>query len=208
MPAEAPTLIAIDRELAQLARSPIAVLRARWLGEFRCEPPPAFGPDLLRRSLAYKLQEDAYGKHPAATQRELDRLVTALEQNPTARAVLQRRVKPGSVLVRDWKGKSHRVTVLDRALPIDGKTYTSLSEIARQITGTRWNGPRFFGLRASATHDAEASTNQLRCAIYTRKSTEHGLELEFNSLDAQREACEAYIKSQGIEGWTALANAL
>ena len=65
MPAESPAPDLIARELAQLAQSPIAVLRARWRGEFRCDPPPAFGPDLLRRSLAYKLQEEAYGNwHP------------------------------------------------------------------------------------------------------------------------------------------------
>ena len=85
MPAEDPTPDAIARELAQLAHSPIAVLRARWRGEFRSDPPPAFGPDLLRRSLAYKLQEDAYGKLSAATKRELDRLVAQVEKDPTAR---------------------------------------------------------------------------------------------------------------------------
>ena len=146
---KAPSPDPIARELAQLAQSPIAVLRARWRGEFRSDPPPAFGPDLLRRSLAYKLQEEAYGKLPAATQRELDRLVAELEKDPSARPTLPRRIKPGSVLVRDWKGKSHRVTVLARGFEYDRTTYASLSEIARQITGTRWNGPRFFGLRAS-----------------------------------------------------------
>jgi Protein of unknown function (DUF2924) len=126
------------------------VLRARWRGEFRCDPPPAFGPDLLRRNLAYKLQEDAYGKLASATQRELDRLVTQLQKNPSARPALPRRIKPGSVLVRDWKGNSHRVTVLARGYQYDNRTYDSLSQIARTITGTRWNGPRFFGLRNEA----------------------------------------------------------
>jgi hypothetical protein len=153
MPAEtpAPDPIAADQiavELAQLAHASIATLRARWRAEFRSDPPPAFGPDLLRRSLAYRLQEDAYGKLPIATQRELDRLVAALEKNPTPRVVLPRRIKLGSVLVRDWKGQSHRVTVLDQGFGYHDKTYTNLSEIARAITGTRWNGPRFFGLRA------------------------------------------------------------
>ena len=147
----APDPIAADAiavELAQLARAPITVLRARWRAEFRSDPPPAFGPDLLRRSLAYRLQEVAYGKLPAATQRELDRLVAHYEKNPRGRFVAPRRIKPGSVLVRDWKGKSHRVTVLDQGFGYHDKTYTNLSEIARAITGTRWNGPRFFGLRA------------------------------------------------------------
>ena len=121
MPTENPAPDPIARELAQLAQSPIAVLRARWRGEFRSDPPPAFGPDLLRRSLAYKLQEEAYGKLPAATQRELDRLVAQLEKDPSARPALPRRIKPGSVLVRDWKGKSHRVTVLARGFEYERK---------------------------------------------------------------------------------------
>jgi hypothetical protein len=115
----------IARELAQLAQCSIATLRARWRGEFRSDPPPAFGPDLLRRSLAYKLQEDAYGKLPAAMQRELDRLITNLEKNPIARPALPRRIKPGSVLVRDWKGKNHRVTVLTRGFEYDARIATS-----------------------------------------------------------------------------------
>jgi hypothetical protein len=82
MPPEGPTLTAIERELAQLAQSPIAILRARWRATFRSEPPPAFGPDLLRRSLAYKLQEDVYGGLVTATRRELDRLVAQIEKNP------------------------------------------------------------------------------------------------------------------------------
>jgi hypothetical protein len=150
MPAERPTPDEIARELALLAQSPIAVLRAHWRGEFRSEPPPPFGPDLLRRSLAYKLQENAYGKLAAGTQRELDRMVAQLEKTPSARPTLPRRIKPGSVLVRDWKGKSYRVSVLARGFEHDGRTYESLSEIARLITGTRWNGPRFFGLRAGS----------------------------------------------------------
>ena len=142
-------------ELAHLAQASIAALRTRWRAEFRGEPPPAFGPDLLRRSLAYRLQERTYGKLPAAMQRELDRLVAHYEKNPRGRCVAPRRIKPGSVLVRDWKGKSHHVTVLDQGFGYHDKTYTSLSEIARAITGTRWNGPRFFGLRNERTEDAQ-----------------------------------------------------
>jgi hypothetical protein len=160
MPAEnpAPDPIAADPiaiELAQLAQAPIAALRARWRDEFRCEPPAAFGPDLLRRSLAYWLQEQTYGKLSAATQRELDRLIAHYEKNPSGRFVAPRRIKTGSVLVRHWKGQSHRVTVFDQGFGYHDKTYTSLSEIARAITGTRWNGPRFFGLRNERQADAQ-----------------------------------------------------
>lgn len=153
MPPENPAPTDIERELAQLAHSSIAVLRARWRAEYRSDPPPAFGPDLLRRSLAYKLQEDIYGGLTAATRRELDRLVAQVEKNPAGRLTLPRRIKPGAQLVRDWKGRSHRVTVLARGFDYENRTYDSLSQIARTITGTRWNGPRFFGLRDEATHD-------------------------------------------------------
>src|SRR5690242_16643205 len=100
MSAENPALTALERDLAELAQSPIAGLRARWRAEFRSDPPPAFGPDLLRRSLAYKLQEDAYGGLSVATRRELARLAAAIEKDPTARLTLPRRIKPGCVLVR------------------------------------------------------------------------------------------------------------
>jgi hypothetical protein len=156
MPAQNLSTDAVARELAQLAQAPIAVLRERWRVDFRGEPPPAFGPDLLRRSLAYRLQEQAYGKLPAATQRELDRLIAHYEKNPRGHFVAPRRIKPGSVLVRDWNGKSHRVIVLDHGFGYNETTYTSLSQIARTITGTRWNGPRFFGLRSEPKAGAQA----------------------------------------------------
>jgi hypothetical protein len=142
-----------NHDLAQLlddlTRNSIYELRQKWADLFSASPPAAFGPDLLRRSIAQRLQEDAFGKLSQVAQRELARLIRTMERAPNGRIELPRRIKPGSVLVRDWKGKSHRVSVLDQGFDYDGATYTSLSEIARQITGTRWNGPRFFGLRSA-----------------------------------------------------------
>lgn len=137
----------IENELGKLPEWSIHDLRARWRMLLRTEPPSAFGPDLLRRSVAQKLQEDAYGKLSSPSRQELNRIATSLERNPAARLKLPRRIKTGAVLVRDWKGKSHRVMVLDKGFAYEGRIYPSLSEIAREITGTRWNGPRFFGLR-------------------------------------------------------------
>jgi hypothetical protein len=140
---------AVAAELESLLRCPIHDLRARWRALFRGEPPPAFGPDLLRRSIAQKLQEELYGKVSATVQRELNRIVAELEKSPTNRIQLPRRIKAGAVLVRDWKGATHRVTVTENGFSYQERNYASLSEIAREITGTRWNGPRFFGLRSS-----------------------------------------------------------
>jgi hypothetical protein len=136
----------VEAELDRLRSMPIVELRALWRAKLKSEAPKAFGPDLLRRSIAYKIQETAYGGLDRATARLLQQLMAQHAKTP-GRIVLPRRIKPGAILVRQWKGESHRVTVLERGFAYHGKTYESLSEIARCITGTRWNGPRFFGLR-------------------------------------------------------------
>jgi hypothetical protein len=136
----------IEAELERLRSMPIVELRALWRAKFKSDPPKAFGPDLLRRSIAYKLQEDIYGGRDRATARLLQQLIAQYTKTP-GKIVLPTRIKPGAILVRQWKGQSHRVTVLEGGFAYQGKSYESLSEIARRITGTRWNGPRFFGLR-------------------------------------------------------------
>jgi hypothetical protein len=138
---------AVEAELGWLPTTPIADLRKRYCELFRAEPPKAFGPDLLRRSIAHRIQEKAYGGLSRPVQRLLDQMIKAFAAKPGGRIVLPRRIKPGSVLVRQWKGKSHRVTVLADGFDYGGKAFGNLSEIAVLITGTRWNGPRFFGLR-------------------------------------------------------------
>lgn len=136
----------VEAEIKRLRFTPIVELRALWRAKFNTKPPEAFGPDLLRRSIAQKLQEAAYGGFDHATGRLLNQLI-AQSAKTNGKIVVPRRIKPGAVLVREWKGKSHRITVLEDGFGFEGKPYDSLSEIARMITGTRWNGPRFFGLR-------------------------------------------------------------
>jgi hypothetical protein len=138
----------VEEELDRLAVMPIVQLRTRYREVIKSDPPKAFGPDLLRRSIAHRIQEKAYGGLPRSALRLLDQMTKAYAATPNGKIVLPRRIKPGSVLVREWKGRSHRVMVLANGFAYDGKTYTNLSEIAVLITGTRWNGPRFFGLRS------------------------------------------------------------
>ena len=153
-PSARPTDPAVEAELDRLPTMPIAQLRVRYRELFRADPPKAFGPDLLRRSIAQRIQEKAYGGFPRETQRLLDQLVRAALAKPNGRLELPRRIKPGSELVRTWKKKSHRVMVMADGFAYDGKTFGSLSEIASEITGTNWNGPRFFGLRPAASKEA------------------------------------------------------
>ena len=137
---------AIEAEVERLRSMPIVELRALWRAKFKSEPPKAFGPDLLRHSIAYKIQEDAYGGLDRATTRLLKQLMEQFAKS-NGRIVLPRRIKPGAVLIREWKGERHQVTVLEDGFAYRGKPYESLSKIARLITGTHWNGPKFFGLR-------------------------------------------------------------
>lgn len=152
-PADADVNPEVEAELERLPATPIIQLRKRYRELFRAEPPEAFGPDLLRRSIAHRIQEKAYGGLPAATQRLLDQLVKVAAVKPDARLELPRRIKPGSELVRTWNRRTYRVMVLEKGFAYGGKTFASLSEIATSITGTKWNGPRFFGLRSTSSAD-------------------------------------------------------
>jgi hypothetical protein len=138
---------AIEAEVERLRSMPIVELRALWRAKFRSEPPKAFGPDLLRRSIAFRIQEEIYGGFDRPTARLLKQLMQQFTKN-NGRIVLPRRIKPGAVLIREWKGERHQVTALEDGFAYQEKSYESLSQIARLITGTRWNGPRFFGLRS------------------------------------------------------------
>jgi hypothetical protein len=147
----------IEAELDLLREAPVGILREHWKQFFDGEPPRAFGPDLLRRSIAQRLQERAYGGLPKDIARSLDRLVRsyAKPDSPLS-AKPTRRIRSGAILHREWKGVSHSVTVHHDQFLYQGKAYSNLSEIARLITGTRWNGPRFFGLRGTLTTSASA----------------------------------------------------
>jgi hypothetical protein len=145
---------AVEAEVARIGAMNKAELRSVWRIKYKSDPPRAFGPDLLRRSLAYRVQEEAFGGLPARTKRELDHLIAVLGKKPTSRIELPRRIRAGAVLIREWRGKVVRVTVVENGFLFEGKTFLSLSEIALLITGTKWNGPRFFGLRTPPKAEA------------------------------------------------------
>src|SRR5262245_34002195 len=102
----------VTTELDRLRTMPIIELRVLWRAKFRSDPPKAVGADLLRRSIAQKIQEMAYGGLDAATNKFLNQLMAQHAKTP-GKIMLPRRIKSGAVLVRHWKGASHRVTVLD-----------------------------------------------------------------------------------------------
>jgi hypothetical protein len=148
--ADCPADPEVVAELERLPKMPIRDLRNRYRELFRAELPKAFGPDLLRRSIAHSIQERAYGGLSREDQRLLDQLVRAAQAKQNGRLELPRQIKPGSELVRTWNRRTYRVVVMERGFAWEGRTYCSLSEVAFEITGTKWNGPRFFGLRVGS----------------------------------------------------------
>jgi hypothetical protein len=125
---------------------PIAVLRRDWQLLFGAPPPPDLGRTLLSLALSWKKQERLHGGYPPAITRELKRLALQLDRSGELEMERQTVLKPGTRLARDWNGRTIHVEVLTDGFLHDGRTYPSLSHIARAITGTRWSGPRFFGL--------------------------------------------------------------
>ena len=145
---------AIEAEIARIKSLALDALRRRWRAVFGRTPPAALSKDLLGRMIAWRMQEQAFGGLERESLRFLDGLA---RHGGSAR----RQLKPGTVLVRDYQGQRHTVTVAADGFDWQGTTYPSLSAIARAITGTAWSGPRFFALaRPKGTSPARSHNKQ------------------------------------------------
>jgi hypothetical protein len=134
-----------------------AKLRTLWTKELSEAPPSSLGRDILALGIAYARQERLYGGLSRRVVKELDRLgACALSNGAEAELSTNPIPRAGTILVREWHGVTHHVTVTDDGFLWNGNHHRSLSGIARAITGTTWNGPRFFGLRESKTKSSGA----------------------------------------------------
>ena len=148
--------------LAALATMSPAQLRAEWRRVYRVVPPP-LTPDLLLRSIAYRLQERVYGGISTATIRAIRRLAEQSARGagePAGRI----RVKPGTRLVRNWNGTTYSVLVTGDGFMLGDRWFASLSTVAKAITGAHWSGPRFFGVKAAVTTTGAAAASAGRRA--------------------------------------------
>jgi hypothetical protein len=134
-------------EIAALPAATYADLKQRWRVLYRTEPPPRISRDLLVRALAYRIQEKALGGLKPSTRRLLVKVAADAAAHRPLQFAPQPTLKPGTVLLREWHGTQHQVIVREGGIVFRGKPYKSLSEVAYRITGTKWSGPRFFGLR-------------------------------------------------------------
>ena len=153
-----PDASTLDVEIARLRDLDVAFLQARSRNVFRRRTSPHLPRHLLFRILAYRLQADRLGDLDVESRRLIDG--AGPPEDAGKRAVdsnrLTAEVRPGTMLAREWNGRMHRVAVLAEGFAWNGKTYPSLSKIALAITGTRWNGPRFFGLRDKPSKEARS----------------------------------------------------
>ena len=116
-------------------------------------PPSGLSRDLLTRAIAYRMQEKFLGGLDPRTRRKLNLLATKLEaEGSIGDGGIT--LRPGTKLLRTWRGKTYRVSVLNDGYEYDGKIFSSLSEIANTITGAHWSGPRFFGLKKKPSREA------------------------------------------------------
>ena len=148
----------VDRQIAVLVDRSTHELRLAWRQLYCTGPPRGLSRDLLIRALANQLQERTHGGASRAMRRRLQTLAGEFERGGASfdPGVV---VKIGTILVRQWRGRTHKVLVREDGFEYEGQCYRSLSVIAERITGAHWSGPRFFGLtkRASASVGAEAS---------------------------------------------------
>ncbi len=142
-----PASAGLTEKLTALADLDAVGLRAEWRRLYRSHPPLRIRRDLLVLAIAWKLQEKFHGGLTAAQKRKLAGIAEELRKNGDLSACPAIRLKPGLRLVREWRGETHDVLVLEDGFEWNGERRRSLSAIAREITGTHWSGPRFFGLK-------------------------------------------------------------
>ena len=137
-------------EIAMLSSLSRPELAEQWRRHFRVAAPDRIGRDILELAVAWKLQEKTLGGHRRVTETALRDLADSFGRTGEVKGTKSLRLKPGTRLLREWGGVTHEVAVLDDGFLWSGKTWRSLSAIAKVITGAHWSGPRFFGLKERA----------------------------------------------------------
>jgi hypothetical protein len=134
-------------EIAALQSLAVTRMKERWRTLYGSEAPARFSRDLLIRALAYRLQERTLGGLKPTTRRLFQRIAAYAQAGHRHKFAPVRRLEVGTMLIREWGGVKHQIRVLESGFSFRGKQYRSLSAVARLITGSRWSGPLFFGLK-------------------------------------------------------------
>jgi len=155
----------LPAELARLQTLTLPELKTKWV-EFYGKPLKGARRDFLIRGIAYRLQELIYGGLSAKTRRRLKQLAKQFARDPDHRPTVAPALKPGCRLLREWHGVMYEVVVLEQGFRHRDQTFRTLSEVARLITGTRWSGPVFFGLKKAAVAAGTKQPVSVRAAVH------------------------------------------
>ena len=142
-------------EIAALAEATTAELKRRWRLLYDTDAPARISRDLLTRALAYRMQEAALGGLKPSTRRLLVQVAAAASARRPLQVAPAPTLQPGTVLLRNWHGTEHQVIVREHGVEFQGKQFNSLSQVAHRITGSKWSGRLFFGLKARAQEHAD-----------------------------------------------------
>jgi hypothetical protein len=137
----------VTEQLKRLPDLDRSDLQSLWCDLYGSDPPEKISHQLMRQAIAHRLQVKQFGNLTFSTRRALTRLVEESVANRSDQRAGITGMSTGTVLVREWHGATHQVTATGKGVLYRGKLFRSLSEVAREITGTRWSGPLFFGLR-------------------------------------------------------------
>ena len=151
------TPAALVHEIERLRKATPSDLKERWRTLYGSEPPGRISRDLLVRALAYRIQEQALGGLKPSTRRLLAKVAADASARRPILLAPEPDLKPGTVLLREWHGTQHQVIFREDGIVLNGKTYKSLSQVAYRITGTKWSGPRFFGLNAKRQEQTDGA---------------------------------------------------
>jgi hypothetical protein len=158
---------ALAEPIARLQQLSLGELRSEWRRLFRTQP-PNLSRDLIVRAIAYRLQERAHGGLPKTSARKLASLARDLKADGQISVDTSPQIKIGARLVREWHGRTHVVTITNEGFEYAGRSYPSLTTIARAITNAHWSGPRFFGLK---DRKRQAAADLPRLARHLASST-------------------------------------
>jgi hypothetical protein len=165
---------ALEAEIARLSDLGHDELRKRWKLLFGRPAPKSLRRKFMARAVAYQMQVATYGGLSAATRRRLREIAMAVRNGDRNGVLGGVQIKPGTQLIRQWQNTTHTVMVLDDGFALDGRTYKSLSAVAKAITGTNWNGYAFFGIKRAARGNKAAAGSKRDSRLMNHPDSEAG----------------------------------
>ncbi len=174
---------ALEAEIARLPDLGHDELRQRWKLLFGRPAPKSLRRKFMARAVAYQMQVAAYGGLSAATKRRLREIAIAISNGDRTGVFRGVQIKPGTQLIRQWQNTTHTVMVLDDGFALNGRTYKSLSAIAKAITGTNWNGYAFFGIKRAARANKAAAGSKSRSRLLNQRDTQSDARVPFRNSD-------------------------